>query len=565
MQHLQTGAEPSSDGASTNKEAAAGTSRGTLQACLRTAPFTTTSGICYQAAGAMQQLQTGAETFHGRASSSGGAAAGTSETLQACLGTTPFTATSGICYQAAGAMQQLQTGAETFLGGASSSGEAAAGTSGTLQACFETMPFTATSGLCYQAAGAMQQLQTGAETFLGGASSSGEAAAGTSGTLQACLWTTPFTAISGMCYQAAGAMQHLQTGAEPSSDGASTSREAAAGTSRGTLQACLRTAPFTTTSGICYQAAGAMQQLQADAETFHGGASSSGEAAARTSGTLQASFGTTPFTATSGLCYQAAGAMQHLQTGAEPSSDGASTSREAAAGTSRGTLQACLRTAPFTTTSGICYQAAGAMQQLQADAETFHGGASSSGEAAAGTSGTLQASFGTTPFTATSGLCYQAAGAMQHLQTGAEPSSNGASTSREAAAGTSRGTLQACLGTTPFTATSGLCYQAAEAMQHLQTGAKASSDGASTSREAVAGTSTRTLHPVCPSLISPRLTEDVILQMKRRIKHLENENRRLVRQAALQKTREATFHTHFRKIFTADQLCDLPVAARATT
>ncbi|XP_042142184.1 uncharacterized protein LOC121833144 [Ixodes scapularis] len=329
MQHLQTGAEPSSDGASTNKEAAAGTSRGTLQACLRTAPFTTTSGICYQAAGAMQQLQTGAETFHGRASSSGGAAAGTSETLQACLGTTPFTATSGICYQAAGAMQQLQTGAETFLGGASSSGEAAAGTSGTLQACLWTTPFTAISGMCYQAAGAMQHLQTGAEPSSDGASTSREAAAGTSrGTLQACLGTTPFTATSGMCYQAAGAMQHLQTGAEPSSDGASTSREAAAGTSRGTLQACL---------------------------------------------------GTTPFTATSGLCYQAAGAMQHLQTGAEPSSDGASTSREAAAGTSRGTLQACLRTAPFTTTSGICYQAAGAMQQLQADAETFHGRASSSG------------------------------------------------------------------------------------------------------------------------------------------------------------------------------------------
>ncbi|XP_042147520.1 uncharacterized protein LOC115324805 [Ixodes scapularis] len=435
-------------------------------------PFTATSGLCYQAAGAMQQLQTGAETFLGGASSSGEAAAGTSGTLQACLWTTPFTAISGMCYQAAGAMQHLQTGAEPSSDGASTSREAAAGTSrGTLQACLGTTPFTATSGMCYQAAGAMQHLQTGAEPSSDGASTSREAAAGTSrGTLQACLGTTPFTATSGMCYQAAGAMQHLQTGVEPSSDGASTSREAAAGTSRGTLQACLRTAPFTTTSGICYQAAGAMQQLQADAETFHGGASSSGEAAARTSGTLQASFGTTPFTATSGLCYQAAGAMQHLQTGAEPSSDGASTSREAAAGTSRGTLQACLRTAPFTTTSGICYQAAGAMQQLQADAETFHGGASSSGEAAAGTSGTLQASFGTTPFTATSGLCYQAAGAMQHLQTGAEPSSNGASTSREAAAGTSRGTLQACLGTTPFTATSGLCYQAAEAMQHLQTG-----------------------------------------------------------------------------------------------
>ncbi|KAM7289942.1 uncharacterized protein ISCGN_030070 [Ixodes scapularis] len=55
-----------------------------------------------QAAGAMQQLQTAAETFHGRASNSGEAAAGTSRgTLQACLRTAPFTTTSGICYEAA--------------------------------------------------------------------------------------------------------------------------------------------------------------------------------------------------------------------------------------------------------------------------------------------------------------------------------------------------------------------------------------------------------------------------------------------------------------------------------
>ncbi|KAG0438360.1 hypothetical protein HPB47_017043 [Ixodes persulcatus] len=45
--------------------------------------------------------------------------------------------------------------------------------------------------------------------------------------------------------------------------------------------------------------------------------------------------------------------------------------------------------------------------------------------------------------------------------------------------------------------------------------------------------------------------------MSRKIKQLENENRRLVRQAVLQKTREATFHSHLRKIFTADQLAAL--------
>ncbi|XP_042143729.1 uncharacterized protein LOC120849223 [Ixodes scapularis] len=54
-----------------------------------------------------------------------------------------------------------------------------------------------------------------------------------------------------------------------------------------------------------------------------------------------------------------------------------------------------------------------------------------------------------------------------------------------------------------------------------------------------------------------RLTEDVFLQMSRKIKQLENENHRLVRQAALQKTREATFRSHLHKFFTADQLAAL--------
>ncbi|KAM7299236.1 uncharacterized protein ISCGN_019803 [Ixodes scapularis] len=45
--------------------------------------------------------------------------------------------------------------------------------------------------------------------------------------------------------------------------------------------------------------------------------------------------------------------------------------------------------------------------------------------------------------------------------------------------------------------------------------------------------------------------------MSRKIKQLENENHRLVRQAALQKTREATFWSHLHKFFTADQLAAL--------
>ncbi|KAM7308369.1 uncharacterized protein ISCGN_012003 [Ixodes scapularis] len=46
-------------------------------------------------------------------------------------------------------------------------------------------------------------------------------------------------------------------------------------------------------------------------------------------------------------------------------------------------------------------------------------------------------------------------------------------------------------------------------------------------------------------------------QMSRKIKQLENENHRLVRQAALQKTREATFRSHLHEFFTVDQLAAL--------
>ncbi|KAM7293467.1 hypothetical protein ISCGN_026597 [Ixodes scapularis] len=45
--------------------------------------------------------------------------------------------------------------------------------------------------------------------------------------------------------------------------------------------------------------------------------------------------------------------------------------------------------------------------------------------------------------------------------------------------------------------------------------------------------------------------------MSRKIKQLENENHRLVRQAALQKTREATFRSHLHEFFTVDQLAAL--------
>ncbi|KAM7289879.1 hypothetical protein ISCGN_030007 [Ixodes scapularis] len=53
---------------------------------------------------------------------------------------------------------------------------------------------------------------------------------------------------------------------------------------------------------------------------------------------------------------------------------------------------------------------------------------------------------------------------------------------------------------------------------------------ASTSWQPAARTSERSLQPLSPSPVSPRLSEDVFLQMSRKIKQLENEIRRLVLQ-----------------------------------
>ncbi|KAM7303444.1 hypothetical protein ISCGN_013402 [Ixodes scapularis] len=155
-----------------------------------------------------------------------------------------------------------------------------------------------------------------------------------------------------------------------------------------------------------------------------------------------------------------------------------------------------------------------------------------------------------------------------------------ASTSWQPAARTSGAALQGGLLTQPLPTTSGACFvsifqgpayprvaipphpspQVTSDNQRGQASAAARGtlvSAASTSWQPAAKTFLRTLQPLSPSPVSPRLTEDVFLQMSRRIKQLENENRRLVRQAALQKTREATFRSHLHKIFTADQLAAL--------
>ncbi|KAG0419059.1 hypothetical protein HPB47_004397 [Ixodes persulcatus] len=151
---------------------------------------------------------------------------------------------------------------------------------------------------------------------------------------------------------------------------------------------------------------------------------------------------------------------------------------------------------------------------------------------------------------------------------------------RQPAARTSGAALQGGLLTQPLPTTSGACFvsifqgpayphvaipphslpQVTSDNQRGQASAAARGtlvSAASTSWQPAAESSERALQPLSPSPVPPRLTEDVFLQMSRKIKQLDDENRCLVRQAALQKTREATFQSHLHKIFTADQLAAL--------
>ncbi|KAG0432412.1 hypothetical protein HPB47_020876 [Ixodes persulcatus] len=134
-----------------------------------------------------------------------------------------------------------------------------------------------------------------------------------------------------------------------------------------------------------------------------------------------------------------------------------------------------------------------------------------------------------------------------------------ASTSWQPAARTSGAVLQGGLLTQPLPTTSGAFFVTSDNQRGQASAAACGTlvSAASTSWQPAAGSSERTLQSLSPSPDPPRLTEGVFLQMRRKIKQLENENRRLVRQAALQKTREVTFRSHLHKIFTADQLAAL--------
>ncbi|KAG0422517.1 hypothetical protein HPB47_001660 [Ixodes persulcatus] len=155
---------------------------------------------------------------------------------------------------------------------------------------------------------------------------------------------------------------------------------------------------------------------------------------------------------------------------------------------------------------------------------------------------------------------------------------------QQPAARTSGAALQGGLLTQPLPTTSGACFvsifqgpayprvaipphslpQVTSDNQRGQASAAARGtlvSAASTSWQPAAGSSERTLQSLSPSPVPPRLTEDVFLQMSRKIKQLDNENRCLVRQAALQKTREGTFQSHLHKIFTADQLAALSTSS----
>ncbi|KAM7282520.1 hypothetical protein ISCGN_002670 [Ixodes scapularis] len=336
-------------------------------------------------------------------------------------------------------------------------------------------------------------------------------------------------------------------------------KQPAARTSGATLQVGLLTQPLPTTSGACFvsifqgpayprvaipphsspQVTSDNQRGQASSAargTLVSAASTSWQPAARTSGAaLQGGLLTQPLPTTSGACFVTSdnqrGQASSAARGTLVSAD--STSWQPAARTSGAALQGGLLTQPLPTTSGACF------------VSIFQGPAYP--RVAIPPHPSLQV-------TSDNQRCQASAAALGTLV-------SAASTGRQPAARTSGAALQGGLLTQPLPTTSGACFQQPGPV-HNQRGQAAAQlpSGTLVCRQpppAGGKTSERTLQPLSPSPVSPRLTEDVFLQMSRKIKQLENENRCLVRQAALQKTREATFRSHLHKIFTADQLAAL--------
>ncbi|KAM7297535.1 hypothetical protein ISCGN_004563 [Ixodes scapularis] len=178
---------------------------------------------------------------------------------------------------------------------------------------------------------------------------------------------------------------------------------------------------------------------------------------------------------------------------------------------------------------------------------------SESQQPAARTSGaTLQVGLLTQPLPTTSGACFvtsdnqrgQASSAARGTLVSAH------STSWQPAARTSGAALQGGLLTQPLPTTSGACFVSifqGPAYPRVAIPPHPSLQVTSDNQRGQASAA------ALGTLVSAASTS----WMSRKIKQLENENHRLVRQAALQKTREATFRSHLHKFFTADQLAAL--------
>ncbi|KAM7299492.1 hypothetical protein ISCGN_020058 [Ixodes scapularis] len=262
-----------------------------------------------------------------------------------------------------------------------------------------------------------------------------------------------------------------------------------------------------------------------------------------------------------------------------------STSWQPAARTSGAALQGDLLTQPLPTTSGACFVsifqgpayprvAIPPRSSPQATSDNHRGQASSaargtlvsadsiSWQPAARTSGVaLQGGLLTQPLPTTSGACFVSifqGPAYPRVAIPPHPSLQVTSDNqRGQASAAALGTLVSAastgwggLLTQPLPTTSGACFVSifqGPAYPRVAIPPRSSPQVTSDNQRGQASSAAR------GTLVSADSTSS----MSRKIKQLENKNRRLVRQAALQKTREATFRSHLHKIFTADQLAAL--------
>ncbi|KAM7285020.1 hypothetical protein ISCGN_032009 [Ixodes scapularis] len=506
--------------------------------------------------------------------------------LQGGLLTQPLPTTSRACFVTSDNQRgQASVAARgTLVSAASTSWQPAARTPGAaLQGGLLTQPLPTTSGACFVTSDNQRgQASVAARgTLVSAASTSWQPAARTPGAaLQGGLLTQPLPTTSRACFVTSDNQRGQASVAARGTlvSAASTSWQPAARTPGAALQGGLLTQPLPTTSGACFVTSDNQrgQASVAARGTLVSAASTSWQPAAKTPGAaLQGGLLTQPLPTTSRACFvsifqgpayprvaipphslpQVTSDNQRGQASVAARGtlvSAASTSWQPAARTPGAALQGGLLTQPLPTTSGACFVSIfqgpayprvaippHSLPQVTSDNQR--------GQASIAARGTLVSA---------------------------------ASTSWQPAAKTPGAALQGGLLTQPLPTTSRACFvsifqgpayprvsipphslpQVTSDNQHGQASVAACGTLVSavpTSWQPAAGSSEQTLQPLSPSPVPPRLTEDVFLQMSRKIKQLENENRRLVRQAALQKTREATFRSQLHKIFTADQLAAL--------